>query len=114
VRRFAFELAGHIGTWDVDGLLEAIPVSDLMEWQKYASFRPIGERAQDARMASLLCMIANIMSKRGATTRKIEDFMLSREPTIRKKQTAQDIESVMQAAYRKQEEKQYGKTNRNS
>ncbi|KKK81817.1 hypothetical protein LCGC14_2809660 [marine sediment metagenome] len=97
------------GTWDVDGLLEEIPAPLFMEWQEYASFRPIGDRAADARMASLLCMVANMMSKRGSPRRKLEDFMISREPTVKKRQTAQDIEAVMQAAYNKQEEAKHGK-----
>lgn len=92
----------------MDGLLNEMPMTALLEWQEYASFRPIGERAADARMASLLCMVANMMSKRGATKRKIEDFMIAREPTFRKRQTAQDIEAVMQGALKKQEERKSG------
>lgn len=102
------------GTWDVGGLLEEIPASLFMEWQEYAAFRPIGERAADARMASLLCMIANMMSKRGATKRKLEDFMIAREPTLKKQQTAQDIEAVMQAALHKQEAQKSGNRNNSS
>jgi hypothetical protein len=86
----------------------------FMEWQEYASFRPIGERAADVRMASLLCMVANMMSKRGAPRKKIEDFMISQEPKARKTMTGDQIDAVMRAAFNKQEEGKRGKRSNSS
>jgi hypothetical protein len=93
-----------LGTWDVDGLLEAMPVPLFMEWIEYASIRPIGERTADARAAIVPCMLANMFSKKGARQRKIEEFLIAQEPKERKKMSGGDIEAVLRGAFKAQEE----------
>ncbi len=78
-----------------------------MEWIEYASFRPFGERAADIRAAIMPCMVSNAFGKRG-TQRKIEDFLISREPKERKVMTGNQIEAVLRAAYTKQEQAKRG------
>ncbi len=79
-----------------------------MEWQTYASFRPIGERAADVRMASLLCMIANMMRKKGSKELRLEQFLISREPKEQKIQTADEMDAVLQGAFDKQGASKHG------
>jgi hypothetical protein len=101
-------LATVAGTWNVDGLLGAIPVDLFMEWIEYASFRPIGERAADARAAVLPCMLANMFGKKGSRQRTLDEFLIAHEPKERKQMSADQIDAVLRGAYNKQEEAKRG------
>jgi hypothetical protein len=57
---------------DVDSLLEDMPISLFIEWLEYASFRPIGEKANDARAAIVPLMLSGMFQK-GRGTKKLEE-----------------------------------------
>jgi hypothetical protein len=55
-----FRLALALGEWNVDALLQRMPVPLLIEWMAYYSIEPFGSNMDDLRAGVLASLTANI------------------------------------------------------
>jgi len=70
----AFRIAKELSIWDVDGMLEWMPLRLFLEWCAYFRVEPFGEERDDLRSGVIASVIVNALSKNGKATPS--DFVL--------------------------------------
>ena len=72
---FAFRLALALGVWDVDGLLQTMPLRLFREWEEFCEIDDFTQARADWRSGMIANVIANCHSTDDKSKLKISDFM---------------------------------------
>jgi hypothetical protein len=78
-----------------------LSATQIAEWEAFDKLEPIGKLRDDYRTALLCTLIANMFSNKKSKPAKLTDFLLQWDKKPKKRQTIEEMKSMLQLIFGK-------------